>query len=228
MFLKEIIFPKFCLGCGAIGSYLCLNCRKKIKPANSNRCFYCKKLSYNGLTHAFCLKNLSIDGFFSVFYYNCFLKKIIKNIKYQLAKEIIYELLETTSPYLLNNLGFYKKLFTNAKIQPIPLAKERFNKRGFNQAQIIGKFFSHIFNLPLIDVLERKKSTPYLSQTKDKKERVLIMRGAFALKKNIIFKEKKIIIVDDILTTGATVKEAARVLKRNKVEKVYVFTLARS
>ncbi len=228
MFLKEILFPKFCLGCGAVGSYLCLKCKKEIKPVNNNRCFYCKKLSYNGLTHSYCLKKLSINGFFSVFHYNQILRKLIKNIKYQFAKEIIYDLLKIIYPYNLNKIGFYKNLFKDGKIQPIPLAKDRFNKRGFNQAQIIANFFSKIFNLPIIDVLERKKATPYLSQAKNKKERQLIIKGAFVFKKDTVFNEKKIIIIDDVLTTGTTVKEAAKIFKKKGAEKIFVFTLAKS
>lgn len=227
MFLKEIFFPKLCLGCGAIGNYLCLKCQKKLKPAKNNFCFYCKKLSYHGLSHFSCLKKLTIDGFFAIFEYNSIFKKLIKNIKYQFAKEIFNDLLSTVYFFLYQDLEFYKNLFKNGKIQPIPLSNDRLNKRGFNQAQIIAEFFANLFNLPVIDILKRKKSTPYLSQTKNKKERELLIKGAFTFKKNNFLDEKKIILIDDILTTGATVKEAARVLKRKGAEKVYVFTLAR-
>jgi len=228
MFLKDVFFPKVCLGCGALGSFLCLNCQKKLKPMKKHTCFYCKKESPFGITHPFCLKKLSIDGVISIFYYNPLMKKIIKNIKYRLVKEGLDDLCKAIYPFLIDSLGFYKKLFSQAVIQPIPLYKKRFNKRGFNQAKIFSEFLVKIFNLTVVDCLVRKKDTPFLAQLKTKKERFLKIRGAFSLvyKKEEI-KDKKIILVDDVITSGATVKEAARVLKTAGAKTIFVFTLAK-
>lgn len=226
-FLKEIIFPKFCLGCGLVGKYLCQKCQKKLTPYQNKFCFNCQKLSYHGLTHNFCLKNFYIDGVFSLFVYSPLFKKIIKNIKYRLAKEIFYDFLSNCYKVILSDLGFYKKLFSQGEFLPIPLSQKRYNIRGFNQSQILGEFFSQIFNIPLANYLERIKETSFLAKIKEKKKRYLAIKGAFKLKKEINLLNKKIILVDDVLTTGATIKEASRVLKKNGVGEIYVFTLAR-
>lgn len=227
-FLKDIFFPKICLGCGALGTYLCFNCRGKLVLYKNKNCFLCKKPSYKGITHYFCLKKLPINGLFSVFLYTPFFKKIVKNIKYRLVKEIFDDLFKSYYPFLINDLGFYKNLFKNSEIQPIPLSKKRYNFRGFNQAQIFANFLSKIFNLPVVDYLEKKKETPFLSQIKKIKKRFFIIKGAFKVKNSMGLNNKKIVLVDDILTTGSTVKEASCVLKRLGVQKIYVFTLARS
>jgi len=228
MFLKDVFFPKVCLGCGALGSFLCPNCQKKLKPIKKPVCFYCKKDSPFGITHPSCLKKLSIDGVISIFYYNPLMKKIIKNIKYRLVREVFDDLFKIIYPFFLGNLRLYKNLFSQGLIQPIPLHKKRFNKRGFNQAKIFSEFLAKIFNLTVVDFLVRKKDTPFLAQLKTKKERFLNIRGAFSLvgKKEEI-KDKKIILVDDVITSGATIKEAAKVLKKAGAKTIFVFTLAK-
>ena len=91
MFLTDLLFPKFCLGCGSIGVYLFLSFQNKLKPIEQDVCLYCKKPSFFGLTHLSCQKKLNIDGLLTLYYYGPILKKIIKNIKYRLATEVWQE-----------------------------------------------------------------------------------------------------------------------------------------
>lgn len=228
MFLTDLFFPKVCLGCGFLGSYLCPQCSHKLFLIKKDRCLYCHRDSLFGLTHPSCSKNLSIDGVFSLFYYNELMKKIIKNIKYKLVKNAFDDLFAAIAFQAAERLGFYKKLTEGFLIQPIPLHPDRQRKRGFNQAQVIGEFLSKILALPVVDFLERKKATPSLAQMKEKKQRYFKMRGAFILKNSIQVFRKRIILVDDVVTTGSTVKEAGKILKGAGVDKVYVFSLARS
>ena len=231
MFLIDLFFPKFCLCCGYVGVYLCLSCQNKLKPIEQDVCLYCKKPSLFGLTHPGCQKKLNVDGLLILYYYSPILKKIIKNIKYRLAVQVWQEFYRIIKPEAIEKLGFYKKLSSDFIIQPIPLTKNKYNERGFNQAKIISLFFQKFIKFPIVDLLVRKKEILAQAQIKNKKERYLNIKGAFAINSNgrdvIDHVSTNIILIDDVVTSGSTVKEAARVLKKAGTKKVYFFTFAK-
>ncbi|MBI5123405.1 ComF family protein [Candidatus Roizmanbacteria bacterium] len=227
MFLTDLLFPKFCLGCGYIGVYLCLSCQNKLKPVKQDVCLYCKKPSLFGLTHPSCQKKLNIDGLLILYYYNPILKKIIKNIKYRLAVQVWQEFYRIIKPEVIEKLGLYKKLSSDFIIQPIPLTKNKYNERGFNQAKIISIFFQKFINYPIVDLLARKKETLSQAQLESLKKRYQNVRGAFQVIDKKYLNNKWVVLVDDVVTTGSTVKEAARVFKEAGAKKVYVLALAK-
>jgi len=227
MFFTDLLFPKFCLGCGYIGVYLCLSCQNKLKPIKQDVCLYCKEPSLFGLTHPGCQKKLNIDGLLTLYYYSPILKKIIKNIKYRLAVQVWQEFYQIIKPEVIEKLGFYKKLSSDFIIQPIPLTKNKYNERGFNQAKIISIFFQKFINYPIVDLLVRKKETLAQAQLESLKKRYQNVRGAFQVIDKKYLNNKWVILVDDVVTTGSTVAEAARVLKGAGAKKVYVLALAK-
>ena len=227
MFLTDLLFPKFCLGCGYIGVYLCLSCQNKLKPIEQDVCLYCKIPSFFGLTHLSCQKKLNIDGLLTLYYYGPILKKIIKNIKYRLAVQVWQEFYQIIKPEVIEKLGFYKKLSSDFIIQPIPLTTNKYNERGFNQAKIISVFFQKFINSPIVDLLARKKETLAQAQLGSLKKRYQNVKGVFQVIDKKYFNNKKVILVDDVVTTGSTVKEAARILKEAGAKKVYVLALAK-
>jgi len=227
MFLTDLFFPKFCLGCGYIGIYLCPSCFKKLEPVKQDVCLYCKKPSLFGLTHPNCIRKLDVDGLLVIYHYNPILKKIIKNIKYRLATEVWQEFCKIIEPQVITKLGFYKKLSIYFVIQPIPLTKIKYNERGFNQAKIISAFFQKFFHFPIVDLLIRKKETLAQAQLGSLGGRYRNVRGAFQVVNKKHLNDKKVILVDDVVTSGSTVKEAARVLKEAGAKKVYVLALAK-
>lgn len=226
MSLIEILYPKFCLGCGKIGSYFCLNCQKNLKPLNQDFCLYCKKPSLYGLTHFGCQKNYRLNGKMAIFYYNSTLKKLIKNIKYRLVKKAWDGFNLSINPQFLYKLEFYKKINSNCFFQPIPLTEKKLRLRGFNQAELIINFFQKFLNFPKVDLLEKIKDTKNQAELKNLKLRKENIRNCFSLKKHSIPLDSSIILVDDIVTTGSTAQEACKVLKKNGFKKVYLLTLA--
>ncbi len=227
MVLRDLFFPKTCLGCGFLGSFICLDCQKKINYINKDSCFYCGRFSFFGLTHPPCQRKWGIDGFIAVFYYNNLVKKIIKNVKYRLATEVFKELFSFIEYKNINKLGFYKKIEPDIYLQPVPLHLKKIKERGFNQADCIAEFLSKRLFLPIGHFLERKKNTPAQAQLKKGINRYSNVRGAFAVKKNLSVRGKKLVLVDDVLTTGATIKEATLILKKNGASRVFALALAR-
>lgn len=177
------------------------------------------------MTHAACFRKNGVDGMISILTYNDFFKKIIKLIKYDLVAELCKDLSLIISPDHLLKIGIYKKLNHDFSLQPIPLHTAKVRVRGFNQAKLIAEFFQKYLGFTIDDVLIRVKETKPQSYLKKGKEKFVNMKDAFAIKANVT--GKNLILVDDLLTSGATVKEATRILKKKGAKKVFVLTLAK-
>lgn len=228
VFLKELLFPSFCLSCHHPGTYICLSCQKKIKPLNEDICAYCRRKSYFGLTHPICKRAHGIDGLKSMFYYEGVIRVCIKQIKYRLVTQSIKELFSIIPYQQKEQLLLYKKLANDWLFIPVPLHPVRFNKRGFNQAEKLGIFFAESLSMPLqTNTVKRIKNTIPQAEIKDKKKRLENLKNAFAINKKQDIRGKNIIIFDDVFTSGATIFEIAKLLKRNGAEKVMALTLAR-
>ncbi len=228
MLVLDILYPKHCFICKKLGSYICDNCKDKLQLIDHDICIYCDKSSYLGLTHPACKRKYGIDGCMFVYKYNNYLKVIIKTLKYRLVKDGFDRLMSiahvparTKIHSLINTLNIFPIL------SPIPLNKNRKNQRGFNQSDIICGYLSMHLRLESEEYLIRIKKTKTQAKLDSKRLRYNNIRGAFMLntKPNVL--GKNIILIDDIITSGSTVKEAASVLKRNKALNVFVFALAK-
>ena len=113
-------------------------------------------------------------------------------------------------------------------IIPVPLHPKRLRWRGFNQSVLLARQVSREYAIPLDPfVVYRNKETPPQTQlTED--ERRKNVRGAFSLNDQKSVKGKRILLIDDVYTSGATVNECSRALKRGGAKEVYVLTLARA
>lgn len=225
--LKDILFPKFCMGCGQIGSYICLKCESKLVVLKNDICIYCERRTLYGLTHPICRRKYGIDGFLALFRYNNFLKKIIKHVKYRYAQEVLHDLFIVIKPQEIYRLSVYKKLFGDFVLCPIPIHTNKLTERGFNQAEIIlQKIYLCLGGERVDDVLIKDKPTLAQATLKGKLLRAQNIRGSFGVINEKI-KKKNIILIDDVVTTGSTVREAARVLKKSGAAKIFVFALAK-
>lgn len=227
MILADILFPKFCVGCRKIGTYLCIKCRKKLMPINKDICIYCNKYSKHGLTHEFCKRKYGLDGIVCFFYYNLILKKVIGAIKYQLAVDVWKDFRKELSSDLLYRLDFFSKNKHKFFIQPIPLYKKSFKNRGFNQTEIIAEFLSNYLDIPIINNLIKVKETKSQASLRKGYERYRNIKDSFGVIGGNGTHGRNIILIDDVLTTGSTLKEASKTLKENNSILVYAITIAR-
>lgn len=113
-------------------------------------------------------------------------------------------------------------------IIPIPVTEKRLKERGFNQSFIISEEISRIISRPVLHnaLRKRKETKDQLTLSKDERKRNI--KGAFELKSIHGLAGKRILLVDDLFTTGYTVREASRILLGGGVERVTVFALARA
>lgn len=123
-----------------------------------------------------------------------------------------------------------EKNFTNPLLLPIPLSKKRLAQRGFNQSELLAKKMSHRDNgnrfTLRTDVLYKVKDTKNQTSIKDKKERQQNLRGCFFVKDRAAVRERNIILIDDVVTTGSTLGEAKKTLLEAGARRVIAFALA--
>jgi ComF family protein len=108
------------------------------------------------------------------------------------------------------------------------MTRNEYYRRGFNQAQKLAKAISKLSGIPIM-----KKSLKKIKKTEEQKKlnssaRLENIRGAFSVSPNTILKEKSVLLVDDVCTTGATLSEAASVLLKNGAEKVIAIVFAKT
>lgn len=199
---------------------ICSNC---VLEFNDQRiCQKCGSPMYNEADY--CEECKKSDNYFfvsrSALIYKGNAKKLIMAYKYG-GKKYLYK------PFAKIMADTYIKLDWEIDlIIPAPISKQRLKVRGFNQSLLLAKELSDIFHIPLEnDFLYKIKNMPYQARS-SRGERFEQVKGVFAANADIDIKGKKIMLVDDVMTTGATVNELSRILINRKAEKVYVLVLA--
>jgi ComF family protein len=147
-----------------------------------------------------------------------------------LAKEIWKEFALLIKPVVIEKLAYYSNLSGKLFLQPIPLSKKRLRDRGFNQAFFLCKYFQKFLTLPISDFIIRVKDTKSQAELKNKRERYNNLRGAFKINDHghpELILGSRIVLVDDVITSGSTVKEAAKILKKFGAIKIYILALAK-
>lgn len=226
--LIDHLFPKKCIGCKKFGNFLCTDCFSKISYNQVFQCPICIRPSVNGLTHPNCCGSYLIDGAIPVVVYKGVVRRIIYQLKYAPYLKALSETIgEIMNEGLIQNESFYQfvKQFKPA-VMPIPLYRARQRRRGYNHAEIIANYVVQYFGLVMEDkVLVRIKDTKPQYKL-DKQQRIKNIRDAFGIRENQKVPES-VIIIDDVATTFATLKEAAKVLKRNGAKQVLGVTFAK-
>lgn len=215
------------MGCRAFGAYLCTSCFAKVSFTDTGFCVACQKAAIGGLTHPVCRKAFMIDGVFSSVVYRGVSKKLVYQFKYKPhVTDLQKTLLEFFYEGLIQKEVLFAALQKGGVFIPIPLYKARLRKRGYNQSQLLAKGLSQKFALPMLDCLERIKNTQtQVGLSKDEREDNI--HGAFVLKQGVeLTGIEQVFLVDDVVTSGATLKEAAKVLKKAGIENVWGVTFA--
>lgn len=230
MFKKilKFIYPETytCLCCGRDvfdNPYLiCEKCLKVLPFITEKVCAHCGvQLINEGNYCKICKgKNFVIDRAVSPFIYQDVIRKLIKDLKYNNAKYVSISLGKFMADHFVKT-----KMFAQMII-PVPLCNKRLKERGYNQAKLLADRISENINIPVVDnILIRNKETP--TQTKlNFTNRRQNMVDAFEVINKSEVKDKVVLLVDDIYTTGATANECAKTLKNAGAKIVYVITAA--
>jgi ComF family protein len=179
------------------------------------------------VTHRVCKTPFSLDGLSSVWPYRGVIRKAVITLKYKYAYDVANEISSQTSKILSKTLPI--SIFKKILLVPIPLSRSRQNWRGFNQSAYLGCEIAKNLKWQFIpDFLLRKRFVkPQTGLTR--KDRLKNIFGSFNFnpKYKKIPRAYQILVIDDVFTTGATMREVGRVLKKQGFKKVWGLTIAR-
>ena len=230
-FFLDTLFPQFCLGCQREGNLVCYDCLMSIEISEYQYCPFCRKpkrVFEKGTCSLH--RKMNLDGLFvATSYQNPLAKRMIVSFKYEpylktLAKPLAFLII---SHFLLSEKEKIFRPLENSLLLPIPLSFYKKRRRGFNQAEEIGKYLSEFFKVPLLsnNLIKIKKTQPQVELKKE--ERIKNIQGAFKVRRPAEIQGKKIFLIDDVFTTGATMEEATRVLKIAGAREVWGIAVAR-
>ena len=231
--LLDVILPPICHICrsfipNAGNLHICPTCRDRLPLVSSPLCVICGiPFTGTGSDHrcGACLTHPPhFDTARAHFLYEGALRDLIHSFKYNQNTKLRY-------PLALLTLEGVSELLPDHNpnlIIPVPLHRSRLRQRGFNQAVLLGRVLSRQLSLPMLtDVLVRTRSTePQIELSAA--ERRLNVKGAFKVRKPDRVAGKRILLLDDVMTTGSTMDECAKELKRAGADVVIAATIART
>ncbi len=208
--ILNIVFPPKCLFCGKDG-VLCNKCIFECRPAERE----------------------NLEWIFSVYdYRDPKIKKIVWLLKYKNRKILSEVIAQSIYSIMLPTLSEFYSIenFRNPYIIPIPLSRERLKERGYNQTKLITEELCKLDKNsnfePVYNVLIKTKETEHQARIKDKSARMKNLVDTFTVTDEKLIRGKNIILIDDVTTTGATLAEAKKTLKKFGARKVIAFTFA--
>lgn len=229
----DIVFPKYCLVCKKEGSYCCEPCQLQLKPLYPTTCFGCHVITTYGELCSTCQPRFSFDGvIISADYEDAIIGSLIKQCKYRFIQELGeimgWILAEKVASVLqkTDTTSDFDKDFFQSVVTAVPLSRRRLRQREFNQAEIIAQFFASYFSLlyePKLLGRAHRKPQASLSEEVRKKN----VKESFFIQDSLIPVPTTVFVIDDVITTGATLEEAARVLKERGVEQVWGMIVAK-
>jgi len=226
MDILEFLFPKKCVSCRKFGDYICTDCFTRLDFDVPPICGVCGKGAIGGLTHPICKTKHTIDGVFTSVVYKGVSKKLVYQFKFQPNLSVLQSVLgDIFYEGIIQHEGFYNAITKDSYLAPIPLHSSRMRERGYNQAMLLAKTLAARTGLPVKTLLQRVNKTP--SQVgKTEMERRENMSGAFKVVKSLANPPETVFLIDDVITSGATCNEAAGVLKKAGVKKVWGLAFA--
>jgi len=228
-FILDILFPIHCIACKKEGAWICEICLAKIKVQDEHLCPICEKMiTPDGRTCLACKKRTSLDGLLvSSSYLQFPIASAVHLFKYRFISDFHLPLGE-----LLIRVMRQAEIPLPDIIMPVPLHKRRLRWRGFNQSALLANHLAKNL-LPAVvltideNILIRNRYTTPQMQIKNYTNRLENINGAFSVSHHTDIKNKTILIVDDIATTGSTIFECAKILKDAGAKEVFAIVLAR-
>lgn len=221
-------FPALCIYCGKENKWLCVECTKKAEPFPHAVCPACDARAIDGKLEDSCTEKTGLTRFFCAYpLKNPVVRALVHTYKYRYGSTLH----ETISALLAQWLKFQNAggLFDDSfVIVAVPLHKARLNARGFNQSELLARDFAQYFAVPLLtNVLARTKNTPSQLEVHNKIARSQNMQNAFEVTKNDALKGSRVILIDDVYTSGATMRECAAALRKAGAREVWGVAFAR-
>ena len=213
--ILNLIYPQVCSICGKLNpKSLCNRCKIKLEKEFKFQTYnYSEDFEKNFVEHHYFFK------------YENLIRSQILSLKFQ-EKPYIYK---TMSYFLKNKRKSFEKLKKYDIIITVPISKQRLKKRGYNQSELIAKEISKILSIKIEENILFKIKNTVPQSTLNKNQRKENAKGVYIAKNAQKVKDKKILIIDDIYTTGNTVNECAKQLVETGIKRnnIGVLTIAK-
>ncbi len=225
----DAVFPVACVECGTEGRYICEKCEIFLGEA-SFICPICLGASFAGERHAACSHRNGLDGLASIWEYEGAVQRLLHLIKYNGVAHAIEETIERACGSMALDQkrfgAFLSFLFSpDTLVTYVPMHRRKEKRRGFNQTELFANVLAKQTKSIAACLLEKIKETkPQIDLNKE--ERLYNVKNSFRYVGTSV--PQKAVLVDDIWTTGATMKECCKVLKKAGIQEVWGFTLART
>lgn len=218
----DLVFPKFCVGCGAWGVYLCRSCYAKLQFTDFPLCPGCMKKIATLSVHSKCREKTNLDGLIAMTSFDGPIKMLITDIKYSYYFDEMHTLAVLFGHYLRQSSPTSLK---SGVLVPVPIHREKQWERGFNQSELLAKELSQMLHLPYDPkCLVKRRKTPSQAGL-DRQERLKNVANAFETRSPLL-PSSTIFLVDDVVTTGSTLSACAKSLKKAGAGKVYGLAIA--
>lgn len=199
----SIIAPHYCTGCGLEGKLICEKCTVHIFDTKRLGCLLCAGSPNNSGVCLDCLRTSHVQGIWTLGAYKGTLERLIHDMKFQHireAAEVIGELLARIIP----------EFEATPTVVPLPTAPRRIRQRGFDQSAMIARAIARHRSWQYAPLLRRNHNGRQVGS--DRKARLAQAEEAYRL--TALLRDRPVLLVDDVLTTGASIKAATALLHR--------------
>jgi len=220
--IVDFLFPRWCVGCGKEGEFICPSCRRSLPRVMPPLCPRCGKPRPSGTLCPTCVSwQAEIDGIRSPFRFDGVMRQAIHQLKYRNLRALAEPLAKLLNDYLATNP------IPGEVLVPVPLHQKRLRERGYNQSSLLAKELGKLTNLPVVDdCLIRQRHAPPQARSSTVEERRHNVAGAFVCRDHRL-QDKQVLLIDDVATSGATLDAGAAALKAAGATSVWGLVLAR-
>lgn len=219
--IKSLIFPPVCGICGKLNeNYLCGRCNLELqKSAEFQRDSYITETGF---------KRKHFDEHIYFFQYQGLIREQLINYKFN-DEAYKYKAISNfiLKNFILKESNIFQIFNDYDVIIPVPISKKRLKQRGYNQAELISREISKKLNKVLITKCLYKTKNIVAQSTLNKDEREENIKGVYGIKNTEKLINKKVLLIDDIYTTGSTANECCKVLEEAGAIKIGVMTIAK-
>ena len=224
---ERLLFPRRCVHCNkSWGSYVCEQCFRSVEYCNTQYCPVCEKPAIGGITHPRCLKRTSIDGHVSVTRYDGVSKSILEFFKRRGVYRLLPHIQAIWEAYLCDEDDPFPFFPERPVVLPVPLFWIDERTRPYSVAGELACIAGEVLSFSVEKKILVKFKPTFPQKDLDREHRLTNVKDSFSVSSHGTL-EKAYLLVDDVWTTGATMRECARVLKLQGAEQVWGITFCR-
>jgi len=223
--LLDLVYPPFCVVCGEAGEdHLCAKCVEKIDLIGKQHCRTCGMPTEHFRCTDCEVREYTFENAASAGVYDGVLRKAIHSLKYDRRAMLAGPLADLMA-------RCYPDTYLSGRVDvvvPVPIHSSRLVERGFNQARELAEGFARKVRLPVADgaLVKTRRTRHQVDLPQD--ERYVNVKGVFFVKRPAQIAGKRVLLIDDVFTTGSTLNESAQALRDAGAASVCAYTLARS